>query len=383
MVCKASKAVFIFRLPCQGSLYAEIATPEGIALDIRCSYCDDLISNREWLRHVSGGPSQLRLQGSTSHCIGHIHSRSSTLSTTAHRLYAKGLSAKLRPLESVGYLRTIMAFSFGNLGNAMGSGSGGAAGASSSGPDLELIQTEGLGFLALAGDARLRLTSQWSPPPAANASLISIASRKGLVAAGGPDGVAIATTEAVRKAFEGPKEGDAETRSFQPQLKIALPIRLRQVAFTADETLLILSAEQGGGLAVYEVQALENGSTQAAFEVPTNAESLRALVPNPRPEKGELCAVVTEKGNLLMANMKNRSFAPGPNGQILRTQVSCVAWSTKGKQLVAGLGDGNMLQMTPEGEVKAEIPRPPGLDSSYFGKFRSSSESMALSLTKR
>ncbi|KAI1415722.1 hypothetical protein F5Y13DRAFT_207382 [Hypoxylon sp. FL1857] len=255
-----------------------------------------------------------------------------------------------------------MAFGFGNTGNA----SGGLGGGVSQGPELGFIQTEALGFLSLAGDAKLRLTSQWSPPPAENASLLSIASRQGLVAAAGPDAVVLASTESVRKAFEGPKDGDSNIRAFQPQLKLPLPIRICQLAFTADETYLILSAEQGGGLAVYEVQALQQGSTQAAFEIPTNGESLRALVPNPRPEKGELCAVVTNEGKLLMANMKERNFIPGPNGQILKDQVSCVAWSNKGKQLVAGLGDGTMLQMTPEGAVKAEIPRPPDLTPSYF-----------------
>ncbi|KAI5919218.1 hypothetical protein F4810DRAFT_688243 [Camillea tinctor] len=254
-----------------------------------------------------------------------------------------------------------MAFGFSNA-------SGGAAGNGqvSQGPDLPEVQTEGLGFLSLAGDAKLRLTSPWSPLPSAHASLLSIASRQGLVAAAGPDGVVLASTEAVRKAFDGPKDGDSDIRSFQPQLKLPLPLRICQLAFTADESYLILSAEQGGGLAVYETQALQQGATQTAFEIPTNGESLRALVPNPNPEKGELCAVVTSEGKLLMANMKERNFAPGRNGQVLKEQVSCVAWSTKGKQLVAGLGDGSMHQMTPEGDVKAEIPRPPDLSPSYY-----------------
>ncbi|KAI1133520.1 hypothetical protein F5Y10DRAFT_283862 [Nemania abortiva] len=250
-----------------------------------------------------------------------------------------------------------MAFnSFGNAG----------AGNVSQGPTLPEVQTEGLGFLSLAGEAKLRLSTPWSPPPAPNASLMSIASHRGLVAAAGPDGVAVASTDAVRKAFEAPKDGDSEIRSFTPQLQLPLPIRISQLAFSADEAHLILSAEQGGGLAVYDVNALQQGSTQSAFEIPTNNESLRALTPNPRPEKAELCAVTTNEGKLLMANLKERSFMSKGGNQILKEQVSCIAWSNRGKQLVAGLGDGNMCQLTPEGDVKAEIPRPPQLDSSYY-----------------
>lgn len=236
------------------------------------------------------------------------------------------------------------------------------------GPELSVIQTERLGFLSLAGEAKVRLTSPWMPAPNPNASLISIASHKGLVAAAGPDAITLATTEAVRKAFEGPKDGDSEVRPFSPQLKIPLPTRISQLAFTADETYLIISAESGGGLAVYDVQAVLGGSTQPAFQIPTNGETLRTLLPNPQAAKGELCAVITEKGNLLMANMKEKGFVSGPNGQILKTQVSCAAWSTKGKQLVAGLGDGSIHQLTPEGDVKAQIPRPPSLDTNFFGR---------------
>ncbi|KAJ3579609.1 hypothetical protein NPX13_g956 [Xylaria arbuscula] len=250
-----------------------------------------------------------------------------------------------------------MAFStFGNAG----------ALSTSQGQALPEVQTEGLGFLSLAGDAKLQLTAPWSPPPAPKASLLSIAPHKGLVAAASPDAVVVASTDAVRKAFEAPKPGDSEIRPFTPQLQIPLPIRICQLAFSADEAYLILSAEQGGGLAVYDVDGLQQGKTQSAFEIPTNGESLRVLVPNHRPEKAHVCAVVTNEGKLLMANLKERNFIFKGNSQILKEQVSCVAWANKGSQLVAGLGDGTICQLTPEGEVKDEIPRPPGLDSSYY-----------------
>lgn len=236
------------------------------------------------------------------------------------------------------------------------------------GPALEKIQTEGIGFLAIAGSAKLRLVSQWSPAPSPTASLLTIAPRLGLVAAASPDAVVLASTEDIRKAFEAPPDGDSDIRSFQPQLTLSLPTRICQLTFTADESYLVLSAEQGGGIAAYDVQALKQGSTQPALQIPTNGESLRALVPNPQATTGELCAVVTSQGKLLIANMKDKSFAKGTNGQVLKEQVSCAAWSTRGKQLVAGLGDGTMVQMTPNGDVKAEIPRPSELNSTFHGR---------------
>ncbi|RFU36054.1 hypothetical protein B7463_g252, partial [Scytalidium lignicola] len=259
-----------------------------------------------------------------------------------------------------------MAFSFANPSNTPMGGSGGAAGSipPQNGPDLEEIQTEALGFLALAGEAKLQLLpTPWPSDnlPAPTSSLLSVASRKGLIAAAGPDAVIVATTESVRKAFEGPATGNGNLRAFQPQLKLPMPMRISQIAFSADESYLVLSAETGGGLAIYDVQALLQGSTQSAFELSTNSESLRALIPNPTPEKGELFAIVTTNGKLMMANLKEKNFVPGPNGPVLKEGVSCISWSARGKQLVAGLGDGTAYQMTPDGVGKAEIPRPPNI----------------------
>lgn len=200
----------------------------------------------------------------------------------------------------------------------------------------------------------------WSSPPPDTASLITIAARKGLVAAAGPDGITIATTDAVRKGFDGGREGDSDIRNFEPQLKLPLPMRVSHIAFTADETYLILSAESGGGLAVYDTQSLLQGNSQAAFELPTNGESLRALVPNPTAEKAGLCAIVTNNGNLHMASLKEKQISSP-----LKSQVSCISWSTRGKQLLAGLADGTIHQMTPEGEAKGEIPSPPSVTNAH------------------
>lgn len=178
------------------------------------------------------------------------------------------------------------------------------------------------------------------------------------MAAGGPDAIYLSSTESARKAFSADKTGDTEFRAFEPQVKIPMPMRVSHLAFTPDEQYLILSAEQGGGLAVYETQALLQGSSQAAFEISTSGESIRALVPNPMPELAEFCAVVTTNGNLLIANLKEKSLVSSPNGPVIRSQVACGAWSTKGKQLVAGLSDGTVVQMTPDGAEKAQIPKP-------------------------
>lgn len=238
------------------------------------------------------------------------------------------------------------------------------------GPDLEEIQTEALGFLSLAGDTKLRLLpnpwpSEALPPP--TASLFSIASNKALVAAASPDALVIATTDAVRQAYgaDGPAENNI--KAFTPQAAISVP-RVSQVAFTADETYLVICAESGGGLAVYDVAAILQGNKEPSFQIGTNNTGVRALVPNPAIEFAQYLAIVLTDGSLVIADLKGKQLVNGQAGPKLKDGVSCVSWSARGKQLVAGLGNGTAYQMTPDGVGKAEVPRPPQLEGDQHGE---------------
>lgn len=197
--------------------------------------------------------------------------------------------------------------------------------------------------------------------------MLSIASKRGLLAAAGPDSVIGASIDSVREAFAASSAPGNNVKPFTPQLTINVGTRISQVAFSADENYLVISAESGGGLGVYDVQSLLQGNKIPTFELSTNSTSLRALVPNPNVEKAELFAVVTTNGELMMANLKTRQFLNGAQGQIMMNGVSCVSWSTRGKQLVAGLGNGTCSQITPEGDRKGELPRPPDLQGDEYG----------------
>ena len=222
-----------------------------------------------------------------------------------------------------------------------------------------MFPDQALGFLATAPSSTLRLLpSPWPtnalPPP--TSSLLSVASGKGVLAAAAPDCLIIAATEAVRLAFSS--EGDSP-KPFEPQIKIPLQTRISQVAFSADENALVISSQNGGGLAVYDVAGLAQGNTQPAIEISTNGLALRELVPNPTKEASYLFAAVTTSGQLLIADLRSQQLVSGPSGPVLKEGVTCVSWSAKGKALVAGLGDGTAYQLKPNGESMADIPAPP------------------------
>jgi nucleoporin NUP159 len=226
-----------------------------------------------------------------------------------------------------------------------------------------LIVSQRIGFQAVARNVKLKLLpSPWPadalPPP--TASLLSVASSKGVLAAGGPDGVVVVKTGSARHAtYAKAAEGD-DLRTIEPEVKLPLP-RPSHVVFSIDETVLVVSPQEGGGLIAYQVDGLLGGQTQPALRIDTNNTGLRGLSSNPSPESAELFAAVTTKGELLMADLKLGELRQSTNGAVLRTGVTCVSWSYRGKQLVAGLADGSGVQITPDGGVQAIIPKPPAL----------------------
>ncbi|KAK2750571.1 hypothetical protein FQN57_002642 [Myotisia sp. PD_48] len=246
-------------------------------------------------------------------------------------------------------------------------GMGGGNGKIQTGPELQEIETQDVGFLAIGGDAKVRLLPTAWPAdsiPTPTASLLSVASNKGILAAAGPQGLVVARTESVRKTFIAPAAGDSNIRPFQPELQIPLSAKISHLAFSADENILVVAVEGADGLVAYDVAALLGGTTQPAATLNINGSSLRFLLPN--PVTPELFAAVTTTGELLIANLKLNQLVSGSDGTpVLKSGVSSVCWSNKGKQLVAGLGDGSIFQLTPSGQSKAEIPKAPEVGADY------------------
>ncbi|GAD93611.1 nuclear pore complex subunit Nup159 [Paecilomyces variotii No. 5] len=267
-----------------------------------------------------------------------------------------------------------MAFSFGAANPSAGGGGNVPA---ELGPELPEVFTEEVGFKGVESDSRIRLLPNPWPEdalPSPTASLLTVAPTKGIVVGGGPDGLFVAKTDAVRQAIaasqpeedaQGNKLEKVKTKPFEPQAKIALSAKPTHIAFAAGESALVVATEKADQLLVYDTATLLQSNAQPAISIAMGGVPLRTLVPNPAPAAevhSSLVALVNTNGELSIANLKAGALAPGPGGPVLKNGVSCVSWSNLGKQLVAGLADGTGYQMTPEGEKKDEIPRPPELE---------------------
>ena len=235
------------------------------------------------------------------------------------------------------------------------------------GAALEEIQTNAIGLPAVNGEVRLKLSEPWpadSLPPTTS-SLLAVASGKGLLAAAGPEHLVLSSTDHIRAALLDNTEEKATVRNYEPNLRLPRS-RLAHVAFTADESVLLVSAQQDGGIDAYSLRDIEKG--QPAVIIATGGKPLRALVPNPAADADltPLVAAVTLGGELLLADLKLGSVRTGTNGPVLRSGVTSVAWSPRGKALVAGLSDGTAVQLKPDGQEMAIIPKLTTLDTNYY-----------------
>ncbi|KIX96990.1 uncharacterized protein Z520_07104 [Fonsecaea multimorphosa CBS 102226] len=249
-----------------------------------------------------------------------------------------------------------MAFSFSNVASS-GSAVGAPGVTVKDGAELQEIQTNELGFAALNGESRVRLLpTPWPtddlPPP--SSSLLSVASVRGLLAAAGPDAVYITSTTKVREAFQSPAPEKSQTRQFQPEIKLPYP-RVSHVVFSCDESVLVVSTT--GGIVAFQVESLQKGNFTPALEISTNNQNLRMIAPNPVVESAELFAVITANGDLMLLDLKAGGIKSGSEGDVLTRGASCLSWSNRGKQLVAGMSDGTAIQMKPDGTVVANIPK--------------------------
>jgi nucleoporin NUP159 len=249
-----------------------------------------------------------------------------------------------------------MSWNFSNVGNAADAGPQVNALA-----DAQEIFQDALGFKDIGGESKVRLSQAWpeDKQPPAWASLLSIASSKGLIAAGTSEAVILVSSDTVRKTY-WEVDSEKKPKTITPQLSLSVP-QVSHVDFSADESSLVIAAQEGGGLAVYDVQSLLQGNKDSAFQLATNGISVRALAPNPSPDNAHLFAIVLTDGKLMLADLKQRSLI-NANNPVFREGVRCVSWSVKGKQLIAGLEDGSAEQYDPQGVLKAQLPRPPQLE---------------------
>ncbi|KAK5078922.1 hypothetical protein LTR64_002659 [Lithohypha guttulata] len=244
-----------------------------------------------------------------------------------------------------------MAFSMNGMSTAFSSGA--ATSAINEQDEVPEIQTQLLGFKTLNGDKKARVLKQpWPqdalPPP--YASLLGIASASGLYAAAAPDALVIGKTSDARTAIYDAGKGedirDCESIHTIPHQRLA------HVVFASDESCLVVAEQESSGIIVYKTSDLAGRKSNVALKLSTTAP-VREIAPNPDPAQAQFFALLTTHGQLHIVDL-----ASGQISSALAENVACIVWSTRGKQLMAGKGDGSAVQLKPDGSTVASVGKP-------------------------
>lgn len=199
--------------------------------------------------------------------------------------------------------------------------------------------TELQGFTAIAGDQVLQVSTSFPAAfPESRVQHLSICKDR-YVYVTSENVVCLGEVNALRQALSALKDNQTPGR-FEPQVSFTVEAAVSHVAFSADAESFYVAAIQGG-LLVYASDTPLNGRQEIV------CEPLLDLAPNPMDETA---ALLTSSGKLLILRAQT--------AQQVSEGVSAISWSKKGKQIMAGMSNGRLLQYTPTGDLKADLTPP-------------------------
>ena len=223
----------------------------------------------------------------------------------------------------------------------------------------------------MSKDVNVRVSEPLASTSLSPTHLFSVASSKGLGAAVTTKGVVVFDLHALRKTFTRAE------RNASPSAPVLSTLTLPPdtgdaniLTFAANESLLLVGTSHGSIL-IWEVSSLRTSPLTPRIMPPPNGLNtarIHMLAPNPG-DKNALCVA------LLNVDPSSRQHGTAHIFDLCEAQWVCTlpashvtsaCWSTRGKQLVLGLQSGELLQLTPEGEVKATLPPLPESERSLY-----------------
>ncbi|WWD00126.1 hypothetical protein V866_007034 [Kwoniella sp. B9012] len=196
----------------------------------------------------------------------------------------------------------------------------------------------------------------------AECNLMVVSNLWDLLIVGGNNDIRIHRLSQFHKVLEGAAK-DASPTSDTIQT-ISLPARPVWIRLAMNEERLVVATASGTGVHVFKLNEVLSGNTSPYHSFTTDIPSpLLDVIPNPAPSSNDqhsrLVILLANEG-LVIADIEDRRLSAPLSGPF-----TCASWSAKGKQVAVGTPSGKLVQYTPEGTAKAEIPSPPDLESYY------------------
>ncbi|EPS36369.1 hypothetical protein H072_10104 [Dactylellina haptotyla CBS 200.50] len=235
------------------------------------------------------------------------------------------------------------------------------------GDEVQESESDAIGYVALAGELKAKVFEGQYPEndlPIPSSSLLSISQKRQLFAAAGPHGVVVARTSTLRATFKNTSTANGNLLPFQPECIIPMTIRLSHVAFTVDGNFLLLGA-QVGGIAVYSVDDILSKGSQVQPQCQITTGPLLEMKPIPTLADAEkVCILVgsgwSQGGTVGLVDVKTQQVQGN-----LKSGVTTISWSPKGKQIICGGSGGGLAWIRPNGSEADVVPGVPNYPN-YF-----------------
>ena len=218
----------------------------------------------------------------------------------------------------------------------------------------------------LSKDVNIRLSEPLTGDGSSSASgptnMFCVASSQRLAAASTRNGINIYDLNALRNTFIQAERN----ASPSPPVLCTLPRQpgtgdVLFVMFGNSDSLLV-AATSHGFILIWDTLSLRSSPPAPRTVAPprNDASRVHMMAPNPG-DKSVLCAIVYGM-DLLSHENGSAHILDLLKGEWVNTlpaqNVTSVSWSARGKQLVIGVKMGEIIQYTPEGDVKAVLPPP-------------------------
>ncbi|KAF3929164.1 hypothetical protein AA313_de0201443 [Arthrobotrys entomopaga] len=235
------------------------------------------------------------------------------------------------------------------------------------GDEVRETESDLIGYVALAGEFKVKVFDGQYPEndlPIPSASLLSICQKRQLFAAGGPQGVVVARTSTLRAAFKNTSAANGNFIPFQPECIIPMSIRLSHIAFTSDGNYLLLGA-QLGGIAVYSVEDILSKGNDVQPQSQITTGPLLEMKPIPTVADAEkVCILVgsgwSQGGTVGLVDVKKQTVQGN-----LKSGVTTVSWSPKGKQIICGGSSGGLAWIKHDGTEADVVPGIPNFTNHF------------------
>ncbi|WOO77876.1 Nucleoporin [Vanrija pseudolonga] len=192
----------------------------------------------------------------------------------------------------------------------------------------------------------------------AHSSMLAVANSADLLIVGGNNDLRVHRLSALHKLVEDAVK-DATNVNSTPVATVPLPARPVWIKLaTGDQRLVVVTANDA--VLLFQLQDLAAGNTAPYATLTSGIPSnLLDVLPNPAApseQQANLVTLLAPQGLVFVDVAKAQVSKP------LAGPFTAGSWSVKGKQIVLGTPDGKLVQYSPEGEVKNQVPAPPELN---------------------